>query len=377
MGADCAEVLVTGRVLLVDDEPTILRAYARILRREGFEVHTASDGAAALDLLQNERFDALVTDVRMPRLTGTNLVQLMRDRALTTPVVIMTAVPSVESAVAAVNSQAAGYLTKPVSVDELVAAVRRAVTRPKTPVPVNGEANGARLAEEAIARSVLALQPIISIGERAIAGYEALLRPQGPGVTSPVELLRQAEEHDRLSFLGRHVRALAARSLEIMNPCTLLFVNLHPNDLLDPELYDRSMPLSQVAPRVVLELTERAAIEHIPELRERVELLRRMGYRIAVDDLGAGYSALSSLVSLEPEVVKLDMGLIRGIDAHDTKRRLVESLAVLARQLKIQVVGEGVETKGERDVLIDLGVPLLQGYYFARPGNLQPKIELD
>jgi EAL domain-containing protein (putative c-di-GMP-specific phosphodiesterase class I) len=123
-----------------------------------------------------------------------------------------------------------------------------------------------------------------------------------------------------------------------------------------------------VARRVTLEITERAALEGMGDLPERLAALRRLGFRIAIDDLGAGYSGLSSFALLAPDAVKLDLSLIRGVDRDPTKQLLVKSMAQLCRDLQILVVSEGVETAVERDMLATLGCDLMQGYLFARPG---------
>jgi len=100
-----------------------------------------------------------------------------------------------------------------------------------------------------------------------------------------------------------------------------------------------------------------------------------MGYRIAVDDLGAGYAGLTSFAQLEPHIVKLDMSLVRNVHEAPTKRKLIQSIVALCRDLGIEPVGEGVETAAERDVLEQLGCTLLQGYLFGKPERefLQPK----
>src|SRR6185312_4516170 len=134
----------------------------------------------------------------------------------------------------------------------------------------------------------------------------------------------------------------------------------------DEELYAAASPLAHHANRVVLEITERTSID--PSVGStRVAMLRRLGYRIAVDDLGAGYAALGALATLEPEIVKLDMSLIRDLDRHTKKRRIVAAIAGLCRELGSRVVAEGVETEGERTACIDAGIDLLQGFLYARP----------
>ncbi|MBL8786790.1 MAG: EAL domain-containing protein, partial [Deltaproteobacteria bacterium] len=109
------------------------------------------------------------------------------------------------------------------------------------------------------------------------------------------------------------------------------------------------------------------SLEGIPDLKNRVSSLRRMGFRLAVDDLGAGYAGLSSLAWIEPEVLKLDMSLVRDIHTEATKQRLAGSMLKLARDMGILAVAEGVETAAERDTLASLGADLIQGYLVARP----------
>ena len=144
-------------------------------------------------------------------------------------------------------------------------------------------------------------------------------------------------------------------------------VNLHPEDLLDPSLFSEGAPLRQFPNRVVLEITERAALDDVTDIKGRVEVLRFNSFRIAVDDLGAGYAGLASFAALEPEIVKIDMSLVRGVDESIVRQRLVKSIAQLCRDMEILVVAEGVETKGEHEMLAKLGCDLLQGYLFAKP----------
>ncbi|HMC94217.1 MAG TPA: EAL domain-containing protein, partial [Polyangia bacterium] len=114
---------------------------------------------------------------------------------------------------------------------------------------------------------------------------------------------------------------------------------------------------------------ERAALDQIRGSRTRVERLRAIGYRIAVDDLGAGYTGLSSFAALEPDVVKADMSLVRGIESSAVKRKVVSAIAALSVDLGIKLVAEGIETPAERDCIVSLGADALQGYLFARPNR--------
>jgi EAL domain-containing protein (putative c-di-GMP-specific phosphodiesterase class I) len=124
---------------------------------------------------------------------------------------------------------------------------------------------------------------------------------------------------------------------------------------------------------VVLEVTERAALEQVPGLIPAVLRLRELGFRIALDDLGAGYAGLSSFALLEPEIVKVDMSLVQGIHRSPTKQKLFRSFSGLCKDLKTEIIAEGVEVAEERDCLNDLGGDLYQGYLFARPDRGFPQ----
>jgi EAL domain-containing protein (putative c-di-GMP-specific phosphodiesterase class I) len=213
----------------------------------------------------------------------------------------------------------------------------------------------------------MAFQPIVSLSTRSIFGYEALLRSAEPLLPTPGDVLDAAERLGATHALGRAVRAFAAHSRMRMSEDWLLFVNLHPSDILDPELTNPDSPLVDNAERVVLEITERAPLSSLEEVRARSSELRQLGFRIAVDDLGAGYAGLTSFAVLDPDIVKLDMKLVRGIESSIVKRKLVGSVAALCKEMQMLLVAEGVETVTERDVLCDLGCDLFQGYLFARP----------
>jgi EAL domain-containing protein (putative c-di-GMP-specific phosphodiesterase class I) len=168
------------------------------------------------------------------------------------------------------------------------------------------------------------------------------------------------------------VRALSAGAVAPRTDDIALFVNLHPEDLLDADLVELASPLTKIASRVVLEVTERASLDTSPRLSERIERLRKLGFRIAVDDIGAGYSGLTSFTELTPEIVKIDMSLVRDVHTSALKQRTISALCRLCHEVGTLVVGEGVETLEERDVLVTLGCDLLQGYLIGRPKRELP-----
>jgi EAL domain-containing protein (putative c-di-GMP-specific phosphodiesterase class I) len=203
---------------------------------------------------------------------------------------------------------------------------------------------------------------------RARFGYEALLRSADKSFPHPGAILDAAERLEKIPTLGRAVRAQIARTIAD-SPAErgMVFVNLHLLDLFDKQLSSAFAPLTKVAHRVVLEITERTSLEGQADVRYRVQELRELGFKIAIDDLGGGHARMGTFSPLDFDYVKLDMSLVRDMDKHPMKQRLVRSITELCREHDTKVIGEGVETEAEAKVLIELGCDLLQGYLIAKP----------
>jgi EAL domain-containing protein (putative c-di-GMP-specific phosphodiesterase class I) len=369
-----------GRVLVVDDEVQVRELFALILRDAGWAVDAAASGGEALEFLDRRQYDVVVSDVDMPRMNGLQLLEAVRARDLDLPVLLVTGHPRVESAALAVEHGALRYLLKPVAIDTLTDAVSVAarlhrVARLKRQILVHlgsddrllADHAGLQAAFESGLRSLrLVFQPIFT-AQGGLYGYEALARTSEPRLPHPGVLFDVAERLDRVHELGRLVRARAAAHVDRV--AQVCFVNVHPRELADDALLDPEAPLSRHARSVVLEITERQSIDRVPGLQERIKALRALGYRLAIDDLGAGYSGLTSFAVLEPEVVKLDMTLVRGCDLEPLKQRLIRSMTGLCKELGASVVAEGVETNAERKTVVDLGCDLLQGFLLGRPSE--------
>ena len=372
------------RLLVVDDEEALLRATARLMTAAGYDVTIATNGKRAVDLLAEATYDVILSDISMPELDGIQLLRSVRQKDSDVPVILMTGAPDVATAVLAVAHGAFQYLTKPVDAEDLKAAVEHAVrlhqmARIKrealTLVGAGGLGSSDRLGLEASFDRALdtlwmAYQPIVCAQDHSLFGYEALLRSGEKTLPHPGAILDAAERLDRLPELGRKIRAAAASCMTAV-PVTL-FVNLHARDLTDEGLLSPTSPLSAIAKHVVLEITERASLDQVEDARARVAELRRLGFRIAIDDLGAGYAGLTSFATLEPEFVKLDMSLVRDVNKNPTKQKLIRSMTTLCKDLGMIVVAEGIETIAERDTVIALGCDLLQGYLLAKPGTPFP-----
>ncbi len=372
------------KILLVDDDEKVLTVLVRALSTPGVRVSTASTGADALVLLSQHSFDVVVSDIQMPGMTGLKLLRAVRDYDLDLPMVLMTGQPNLSGAAAAVEYGAFQYLIKPVEIDRLRAVVARAVSvgrigRLKRQYAeeygsgsfyIGDRASIDAKLDRALKSLWMAYQPIVR-ADGSSFGYEAFLRSEEPLLPHPRSVLKAAERIGRTHDVGRAVRDLVAADVSSGADDASIFVNLHAEDLLDPMLYLPSAPLSLIAGRVVFELTDRTSMDAIKGLDARVERLRGLGFRIALDNLGAGEAGISTFTQLEPEFVKLDLSLIRGLHRAPNKLAIVRSMILLCHDLGKFVVAEGVEVVEEYDILLAEGCDFLQGYYFGRPARFK------
>lgn len=367
----------TASILAVDDDPAMLRLLASALGRAGYRAIDANSGAQALSLLETERVDAIITDLAMPGMPGMEFMRRVRERDPDLPILVITGAPAVDTAIGSIDIGVFRYLTKPITPAEIVRAasdavharalaqVRRAAYSHMVTSNQNEPSREALLA--ALDTSWLACQPIIKRDSRQVVAYEALLRTKSTELPHPGAVFSAAEHLDMVSTVGRVVRRHAATLCEKMPDGALLFLNLHPYELLDDALFQAGAPLTMHAGQIVLEMTERTSLESIPDARARVASLKELGFRIALDDMGAGYAGLTSFAILEPEFVKIDLGLVRNVDSEPMKQTLIRTIVRLAQDLGIDVIAEGVETPAESVALDAIGCTLQQGYLFARP----------
>lgn len=370
----------TDHILVADDDNATRAALVRAVADLGYAVHAVADGNEAVRAFEAGSFALVLSDIDMPGKTGIELLQAIRAKSLDVPVLLITGSARLDTAIAAVDHGATKYLQKPVDRAVLQDAVRRAMqvaalARARRRLASLEYASGLQISDlsvltarfdNALATAVMHFQPIVRWSSRSLFGYEALVRTADPLIQQADAFFDAADRLGRTLDAGRAMRDLSARSFETRDDA-LLFVNLHPRDLADETLYVGQAPLSMMADRVVLEITEKVRLEEVPDIEARIARLRAMGFRTALDDIGAGYAGLTSFAALEPQFMKLDRALVTNLDASHTKQTLVGAMIRACAELGVQVIGEGVETRSERDTLVGLGCDLLQGYLFGRP----------
>lgn len=223
-------------------------------------------------------------------------------------------------------------------------------------------------------------QPIINMITRKIIGHEALSRgPKNTEYENPYVLFSIAEESGLLFELDRLCRKRALINAKGIKEGLRIFVNVIPTTIHDPEfrgkyLTDFLIDLNINPRNIVLEVTERLAIENFEIFKEATDYYSNLGFAIAVDDTGTGYSNLENLIKLKLEYVKIDISLISEIDKNPLKKELVRAIVHIARNIGAEVIAEGIETKEEMNTLLDIAVIYGQGFLFARPDNPFPEI---
>lgn len=221
-------------------------------------------------------------------------------------------------------------------------------------------------------------QPILDLRDLTLVGHEVFSRgPAGGPFESAETLFALAERTGRLLEFERVCRAQALSSARLHLRAGKLFLNTSAAALLDPELAgeafaDRARAHGLEPTDVVLEVAERVAVEERAASSAALRDLKRCGFRLAIDDMGAGYASLHSVVEIEPDFTKFDVALVRHIDRSLIKQSLLETLVELSNKIGAQVIAEGIESEAELAALRDLGVFLGQGRYLGAPAPLPP-----
>ena len=214
-----------------------------------------------------------------------------------------------------------------------------------------------------------AFQPIVSIKQQSVFAYEALVR--GPKGQSAASVLSQVNLNNRHCF-DQECRTRAIEQARASNMRESLSINFIPNALADPRAcMERTLRAASDCgfslSRLIFEVTETEEIVDAENLAHIFHGYRELGIKTAIDDFGAGYAGLNLLARFQPDIVKIDIDLVRGVDANLTKQIIIENIVSLCRKLGIVVVAEGVETASERNFLSGIGIDLMQGFLFARP----------
>lgn len=214
-----------------------------------------------------------------------------------------------------------------------------------------------------------AYQPIVDVASRTVFAHEALVR--GPNGESAYSILSKVNEENRYRF-DQACRIKAVKGAAQLGMVECLSINFMPNAVYRAAVCIRStfeaartyhFPIE----KIIFEMSEGERVENRPHLVQIFREYQRLGFKTAIDDFGAGYAGLNLLADYQPDIVKIDMGLVRDIDRDKTRQAIVHGIVSIVNRLGKRLLAEGIETKAERDFLREQGIHLMQGYLFCKP----------
>ena len=214
-----------------------------------------------------------------------------------------------------------------------------------------------------------AYQPIVDLASRTVFAHEALVR--GPGGEGAMTVLSQVDAQNCYRF-DQACRVKAIKGAAELGMQQSVSINFLPNAIYKPELCIRTTLAAAKAhhfplDRIIFEVTEGERVQDGAWFAEILREYQRCGFKTAIDDFGAGYAGMKLLADFQPDIIKLDMDLVRNIDTHRPRQAIVRNLVRMCEEMGIEVIAEGIETPAERDFLWDTGIHLMQGYLFAKP----------
>jgi EAL domain-containing protein (putative c-di-GMP-specific phosphodiesterase class I)/AmiR/NasT family two-component response regulator len=383
-------------ILIADDEETVVETLTAVMAAEpDLEVvASARDAGTAIELASREQPDVAIVDVRMPGGGGVRATREIVRRSPPTHVLALSAHEDASTVLAMLRAGATGYVVKGESTREIVKAIHRCVNERTTisdhvtnelahtlAQQMHHVRNGGRK-EQRLARVTRVLeenavrmvfQPIVDLATGYVAGLEALARFDTKPNRSPDAWFADAAAVGLLEELELMTVRETMSHLDRVPEGCFFSINLSPSSACSGQFRDElgELPID----RLVLEVTEHAPIDDYAELNEALGSLRRRGLRVAIDDAGAGFASLRHIVLLAPDLVKLDITLIRNVDSDEVRHAVVTAITAFASQIGARVIAEGVETAAELAALRDIGVQFAQGFFIGIPGEIPIDID--
>jgi EAL domain-containing protein (putative c-di-GMP-specific phosphodiesterase class I)/DNA-binding NarL/FixJ family response regulator len=379
------------RVLVAEDDSALRPALGALVDADpDLElVGLAADASEAIELATRHQPDVAVVDARMPG-TGVRAVHGITRTSPRTRVLAFSAYSDRDTVFEMLRAGATGYLVKGATYEEVVAGVKRASRGEGI---LSGEVTSAVIAGLAghlertgtdedqrreqvgriravLERDALRMvyQPIVELRTGRTVGVEALARFDAETRRGPDRWFAEAAEVGLQEELELAAIRHALAELPLLPQGAYLSLNASPDTVRAPAFAELLVETSPE--RVVVEITEHARVDDYGTLAAAMDPLRSRGTRLAVDDAGSGFASLRHILLLDPDVVKIDISLTRGIDHDRGRRALASGLIAFASESEATVVAEGIETRPELDALLDMGVATGQGYFLARPSEL-------
>ena len=374
-----------AKILIVDEEPIVRSKISGILEKEGYEVEVAFSSDMALQMCKNRRFDIALVDYNLSSQNGIQLLEKFRILLPNCLRVLITGMLNLHEATMASNKGLlTGIVEKPFTPEKLLGTVRSVVDiRQKMIEVAKIQRWASKSEEEKILHECfeqdsihIALQPLIGSNNGIISAFEVFLRSSHPILNNPTVLLRAVRKHELLEQLSDIVFSKVVHILHQLSGEFLLFLNIHCDELSDKEkLQSRLEILTPFASRIVFEITERHRLKTIVDWEDSIHVIKSLGFRIAIDNLGVENTTLSILSDMEPNFFKIDMSMIRNINHQPKHQKFVDLLCKLGNTMNVDIVAEGIETEEEMMVVKQCGAQFLQGFYFEKPSSDLGEIE--
>ncbi|MFZ4536775.1 EAL domain-containing response regulator [Propionivibrio sp.] len=374
------------RILVLDDEPFMLKLLCRMLENSGFSsVSTCDNGRAALELLDrtNCHPDLILLDINMPEMDGVEFVRHLVEHHYSGALILVSGedervLQSVEKLVRAHKISVLGYLTKPVIPARLAELIDKWMPPAQVAIEAAKRIYSAEELGEAMVSGELVnyYQPKVDVATGEVVGVETLVRWRHPsdGMVYPDKFITLAEEHGLIDELTRVVLSGALNQSRTWRDAGMplrVAVNVSMDNLVSLNFLNNVVELTSKAgvppQEVVLEVTESRLMT---DLRVPLEILTRLHlkrFRLSIDDFGTGNSSLTQLRNIPFVELKIDQSFVHGAWANDTQRAMFNASHGLATQLKMESVAEGVEDRADWDFVRHQGCDLAQGYFIARP----------
>lgn len=370
-----------AQILIIDAQPQSTAELGRVLRRAGHDVHEEMQAAAALRVAADRPFDVAIVGASMPE-GGLALLDKLRSVQPGCTRVLETE----EADEACLDAYRVGtvsrILVRPFTQESLFQLLESSLRQQQDFATVArlqrraAQEEERELLEKFLENEELdlALQPIVSATQQHVRSFEVLLRSRNPILRSPLAVLQAAERFDAIGSLAWVVARRAQDWLALLPENGKLFINVHPEELRAIDELEKRLELLDPG-RVVLELTDTNRLPQIHGWERSILGIQDKGYAISIDNFTDNYNAIGLITTLMPKYMKTNIFMTRGVESVPAKRRLVEMMNRFAQAIGAQLIAQGVESTAQAQALIDIGVPLMQGYLFGRPSANREEVQ--
>ena len=375
------------RILVLDDEPFMIKLLSRMLANLSFtHVITCDNGNAALEWVDSpdKHPDLVLLDLNMPEMDGVEFARKLVEHRYTGSLILVSGegeriLQTVVKLAQAHKILVLGHLQKPVSLEELKALIGKWVPPSQDrPSQLVGKEYSVNEVRAAISNGELInyYQPKVEVATGRLVGVEALVRWQHPvnGMVFPGQFIGVAETHGLIDDLTRAVLTDAltqARLWQEMGLALRVSVNLSMDNLASLDFVDfvagQAAAAGVLPQQMMLEVTESRLMQDMRAPFEILTRLRLKQFHLSIDDFGTGHSSLIQLRDIPFDELKIDQSFVHGACNNNTARAMFDASLGLAKQLKMEVVAEGVEDQDDWDFLRSTRCDIAQGYFIARP----------